>query len=115
MTHEFSSAQVNELLSRLQDANTEIAELQAQVQNQEVADVTLIPPVFGTSNPSIKEPKVNPPDAFYGDKDKSDAFLAQLSLSFQLQSSRFLDDRTKVLFAISYMKGTAFNWSLPYL
>lgn len=116
MSHQLTPEQINQLWTQLETANAEIAALRVQVQAQQEVWVQ-DSPLSGTLSPTRlgKEPCVNVPDPFYGDKDKSEVFLAQLSLSFQLQRSRFGDDRSKVLFAISYMKGTAFKWALPYL
>jgi hypothetical protein len=108
--------QINSLWIQLQQANLIIEQLRnerGEIQPTEVVTQSTHVP---HDPPSVgREPKVNPPDQFFGEKEKMETFLAQLQLSFQLQSSRFPDDKTKILFAVSYMKGTAFNWALPYI
>ena len=108
--------QINSLWIQLQQANLIIEQLRnerAEIQPTEAVTQSTHVPHYPSS--VGREPKVNPPDQFFGEKEKMETFLAQLQLSFQLQSSCFPDDKTKILFAVSYMKGTAFNWALPYI
>jgi hypothetical protein len=51
--------------------------------------------------PESKEPKVKDPETFQGLRDTLNAFLTECELIFELQPSRFVDDRTKVSFMIS--------------
>lgn len=54
--------------------------------------------------------KVNPPDVFHGDYDKLKTFKSQLGMYIWLRDSSFGSDSKKVMFAISYMRGNAYNW-----
>jgi hypothetical protein len=60
--------------------------------------------------------KVREPDQFDGqDSRKLRAFLVQLAINFQDRPMVFRDDRTKVNYALSYLKGTALEWFEPGL
>ena len=93
--------QVNQLLLKLQQAKEQL----------EVAATSVAPVTVSTH----QEPRIDNPIPFDGDKARTESFLAQLNIHFELQSTRFPNDRSKVLFAISNMKGMAFDWALPYL
>ena len=57
---------------------------------------------------------VRPPDTFDGsDQKKLQNFLLLLSIFFQSQPRRFSTDQHKVLFAISYLKGTPLDYFGP--
>lgn len=75
------------------------------------------PTISSTSLPSLpaKPPKVNTPSEFHGDRLKLDAFLSQLSIYTSLRSSEFRNDSTKILFAASYLRSSAFAWFEPHL
>ena len=60
--------------------------------------------------------KVREPDQFDGsDSRKLRAFLMQLELNFNDRPTVFRLDRTKVNYALSYLKGTALDWFEPGL
>jgi hypothetical protein len=60
--------------------------------------------------------KVREPDQFDGlDSRKLRAFLVQLAINFQDRPMVFREDRTKVNYALSYLKGTALEWFEPGL
>lgn len=54
----------------------------------------------------INEPKVKDPETFHGQRDSLNAFITECELVFELQPSRFGDDRTKVSYMISLLRGT---------
>ena len=54
-------------------------------------------------------------DFFYGDRAKLRPFLVQLGMAFRLQSGKFPDSPTKVLFASTHLRGNAFAWFEPYI
>jgi Retrotransposon gag protein len=59
---------------------------------------------------------MTPPEPFNG-KPASQLreFLTQLRLVFAGQPSKFQNDRFKVIYAASLLRGTAFSWFQPYL
>jgi hypothetical protein len=66
--------------------------------------------------PSSVSSKVREPDQFDGqDPRKLRTFLMQLELNFNDRPSVFRQDRTKVNYALSYLKGTALEWFEPGL
>jgi hypothetical protein len=62
------------------------------------------------------EPKVNSPETFDGEHPtKLRNFLTQVRLVFKLQPSRYPSDTAKVQYAVSFLRGTAFDWAQPHL
>jgi hypothetical protein len=59
--------------------------------------------------------KVRVPDLFTGEPPKTRGFIAQLKLYFRFNQEQFPDNRTKVTFAASYMRGKAEEWFSGYL
>ena len=72
---------------------------------QSIAAQTRQPSATPAHNTS-KEPKVKDPETFHGHRDTLNAFLTECELIFELQPSRFVDDRTKVSYMISLLRGT---------
>lgn len=58
------------------------------------------------SGPSPREPKVKDPETFHGQRNTLNTFLTECDLVFELQPSRFRDDRTKVSYMISFLRDT---------
>ena len=54
----------------------------------------------------VQEPKVKDPETFHGQRDSLNAFITECELVFELQPSRFGDDRTRVSYMISLLRGT---------
>src|SRR5260370_26542162 len=62
--------------------------------------------------PTPKPPKVATPSPFSGAQDDLDCFKAECSLYLSMRHSEFPDERSNVLFILSYMKeGTAGPWA----
>lgn len=56
------------------------------------------------------------PDIFNGrDATKVETFILQCIIYFQADPDSFADDRTKVIFAISYLEDAALQWIRPFL
>jgi len=72
---------------------------------QSIAAQTRQPSATPAHNTS-KEPKVKDPETFHGQRDTLNAFLTECELIFELQPSRFVDNRTKVSYMISLLRGT---------
>ena len=62
-----------------------------------------------------REPNVSDPQHFSGKREELQSFLTQARLVFQLQPSRFQSERQKVLYAVSFLRGTAFSWFEPFI
>lgn len=65
-----------------------------------------IPPSANPSPPTTREPKVKDPETFHGQRNSLNAFLTECDLVFELQPSRFRDDRIKVSYMISFLRDT---------
>jgi len=69
-----------------------------------------------TSNSSSSRAKVHEPDTFNGtDPKKLRTFLVQCELCFQDHAKAFHQDRARVTFAQSYLKGMTLEWFEPDL
>ena len=63
------------------------------------------PPQPSAAPPPPKPPKVSAPSPFSGAQDDLDRFKAECSLYLSMRQSEFPDERSNVLFVLSYMKG----------
>ncbi len=72
-----------------------------------------------TTNPLASdlknEPKLGDPEPFHGDRKKSRNFLMQCHVKFMGQPSRFDTEEKKIMYAISWLRGTAFSWVAPFV
>ena len=93
-------------LSKINDLEDEIANLRARLRSQSQYQPTY--PSHDVKNLG------NKPEEFNGDRSKVYSFLTQIRMYTSLQPRTFQDDSQKVLFAASYLRGTAFNWWEPY-
>ncbi|KAB2573749.1 Mammalian retrotransposon derived protein [Lasiodiplodia theobromae] len=59
--------------------------------------------------------KVAPPEKFDGDRKKLQSFLLQMQRYLQFNQAQFDNDAEAVLFASTYLRGTAEAWIKPYL
>jgi hypothetical protein len=86
-----------------------IAQLTAQVTalQAQLAQPSRSPPPqpTATATPPPKPPKVAPPTPFSGAQDDLDRFKAECSLYLNMRHAEFPDERSSVLFVLSYMKG----------
>lgn len=62
-----------------------------------------------------KDLKVPTPDTFSGERTKLKAFLAQTELFIGFNSTRFVNETEKVLWAATLLRGPAFNWIEAFL
>jgi len=59
---------------------------------------------------------VNSPEIFTGDKTKFASFLRQLKINFAADPTAFVDDRAKILYALSFMRdNVAGAWSEAFI
>lgn len=76
---------------------------------------TLTPDDIKTMIGTSRGPKVGTPDKFDGSKgDKAEAFINQVGLYLLANANTFPDDKTKVVFTLSYFTGEANQWAAPY-
>lgn len=60
----------------------------------------------GPTYSSKPEPKVKDPETFHGNRNSLSAFITECELVFELQPSRFTDERTKASYMISLLRDT---------
>ncbi|KAG1935922.1 retrotransposable element [Pimephales promelas] len=60
--------------------------------------------------PRRSEPRLNPPASYSGEPNSCRSFLSQCSLTFSLQPSCFLTERSRVAFVIMHLAGLAREW-----
>jgi hypothetical protein len=97
---------LQQLLAELQEIRQENTELREQMMNLSANPPQ---PPLGP----IREPKINSPEPFSGDRAKTRGFLVQVSLVFETQPSRFPNDRAKTMYVASYLRGIAAAWFSP--
>ena len=99
-------ARSQDSVSKINDLEDEVADLRARLRSQ--SQYQLPNQVHDVKNLG------NKPEEFNGDRSKVYSFLTQIRMYTSLQPRTFHDDLQKVLFAASYLRGTAFNWWEPY-
>jgi hypothetical protein len=62
-----------------------------------------------------QEPKVKDPETFHGKRESLNSFITECSLVFELQPSRFTEDRVKVSYMISLLRDTPLMAIRPLL
>jgi regulator of replication initiation timing len=62
-----------------------------------------------------KTPKMKDPEPFSGEKAQLFNFLSQCKLKFLGENDRFPTEQSKVLFAASHLRGSAYQWFQPLL
>lgn len=101
-------AHQNDEISRLrflvEDQNERITQFEARQSSQGVLHVL-----------PTREPKVADPEYFTGNRKKAKQFLLQLQNIFMAQPSSFTNDRAKLAYTISFLRGPAFIWIAPYI
>ena len=85
-----------------------ISALQQQISQLQSIIATGLP----SSHPTPKSLKVSAPDVYDGALDKAETFLRQLTLYIHARPADFPSNDSKIIFALSYMKGgTAGAWA----
>jgi RNase H-like domain found in reverse transcriptase/Reverse transcriptase (RNA-dependent DNA polymerase)/Integrase zinc binding domain/Chromo (CHRromatin Organisation MOdifier) domain/Domain of unknown function (DUF4939)/Retroviral aspartyl protease/Integrase core domain len=105
---QFLLEELNKMRLLISKQQQEIQLLHSGMQNQEDQSTNDV-------QHQVKEPKIAPPEYFEGSRKKSRSFLLQLGNTFRVQQSRFMDDKLKVSYAISFLRGAAFDWIAPYM
>jgi hypothetical protein len=58
---------------------------------------------------------VKAPDLYYRDRSKFDSFLISIDIYILFNQYLFGTEAAKVVYAISYLRGIAFNWVKTYI
>lgn len=59
--------------------------------------------------------KCNLPETFHGTRSKLPSFISALRIYISMNSIQFTTEKSKVLFAISFLKDAAFSWVEPFV
>jgi len=78
----------------------------------EISPTTSSPSLKSTSSRNIKTTK---PDTFHGSCSKLRSFASQLAIYFTLQPDDFTSNTNKIMFAVSLLRDSAFDWFEPNL
>ena len=121
---------VRALQEQIQRLQEQIQQLQEQLQGQVNKNMWLQEQVrylghqtqesntrqtIEANQDAAQRTKVAKPDLFYGERKKLQMFISQLELYFFFNAPDFPDEDRKVMFAATYLQGTAAQWFEPYL
>lgn len=132
--------QLEEQLAQLLNTQTTLQEENQHLQAQ-VATLTALPPVHETESPHTTpsdhrperelshaltgitastnsrptEPKVAAPEYYSGQRNKLTTFITQVTMVLVLQASRYPTEKSKIFYAGSFLRDTAFLWFQPYV
>jgi hypothetical protein len=109
--NDLQEGKILELLDRDTAKDKRISELEGQIRLLTLQQVTL----QTTTTRTPQEPKIADPEYFFGSRPLLIPFLSQCQLKFNGQPSKFADEKSKVLYAGSYLRGPAFTWFQPLL
>lgn len=102
-------AQVTALQHQLQDQQANAQNMATAIVQHMPAPVVNLPP---PTPPASRPPKAADPEVFTGDRKKADPFLRAISLNMAIQPNAFPNDRTRILYALSWMQGgSAGEWA----
>src|SRR5271156_3601845 len=65
--------------------------------------------------PKTEAPKVNPPALFSGERDELETYLTRCEHVFLTTPQKFPKEQARVLYASTYLSGTAYSWFIPLL
>jgi hypothetical protein len=109
------------------DATSEASNPTPEEHNQSVDLVTnwiahldldrMAPSVAGSTTGGTTDvgPKVNSPQEFTGNWRQFSAFKMQCMITYEMQPTKFDSYRKRLLFAVSYLRGPAYDWVQPHL
>ena len=93
-----------------------ITQAQVRVTPEPERHLSEVPTVLtSTTNSRSSEPKVANPEYYQGQRNKLSTFITQVAMVIALQPSRFPNEKSKVLYAGSYLRDTAFLWFQPWV
>jgi len=112
--------QIQQLQEQLQGQVNENMQLQEQIRYLEhqthLNEGNIRQTIEASPNQDpAQQTKVAKPDLFYRERKKLQMFISQLELYFFFNTPDFPDEDRKVMFAATYLQGTAAQWFEPYL
>ncbi len=103
---------VEEVLHAINEMRTQLDFVTQENQALRTEVASLTQPTR-SSNPI--EPKINPPETFNGSRHKCKNFLLQCKTVFSAQPSRYGNEHSKLAFAVSYLRGNAYDWISSFM
>jgi hypothetical protein len=99
-----TNAEVANILQRIEFLEEQNAQQQAHIVALQQA------------RPNVpREPKINDPEEFRGDRLQLQNFISQCQLKFAGEPSKFTNEKIKILFAGGRLRGEAYSWFQPLL
>lgn len=105
---------LNALAQTVIELRKKLAHLEAsyaQLPSSPASEVISLP-IPPQSQPR-REPRMSDPEPFDGRRSQVKNFLSHIRLVIHAQPSRFPDDRAKVVYTGSFLRGTAYSWFQP--
>ncbi|KAI1932014.1 hypothetical protein LOZ66_006973, partial [Ophidiomyces ophidiicola] len=93
--------QLEEATQTLEQQNLELKNHNQQLEAQIMATTT--------STEQTSKAKVNPPESFKGEQEKSQSFPEQLQIYMDMRGKEFNTNKDKVMMAASYLRESAFD------
>lgn len=93
----------------------QLLQMVQQLQSQAATAAAAPAPAITTTSKSLEKVLKKPPEFDGKDKKACQTFISQLNLFMSGNPHLFSDDRTKVTFAASYLRGEAYAWFEPHL
>jgi hypothetical protein len=108
---------LNQVLSLNQTLQQELATIRTQLATlQNLAPTPAVSPAPDSARRSVKSRKAKDPDPFTGEnRAKLETFLSQCRLVFLANPESFTTEASKVFFAGSHLRETAYSWFEPLL
>jgi hypothetical protein len=92
---------------RQQDIEEDSDELE---ELEEMAGPSTSPPIVVEARSDYNKAKINPPEVFKGERGKLKTFITQCNLYIYFNEGEFPNEERKIMFIVSYLRGTAYAW-----
>lgn len=100
---------MEQLSKTLSSVTSQLQQMQLGLGLRPSPDITQDPQPTHTA-PSVREPRLPPPESYGGEPGTCRAFLSQCSLVFELQPATFPTDRARIAYVITLLTGRAREW-----
>jgi hypothetical protein len=97
------------MMQRIQELEAQVTAQAATVQAATAQSATI------TASATRKEPKIAGPKAFSGKRTESQEFILKCETVFSAQAVTYIDDATKLAYAVNLLENEAYEWIKPAL
>lgn len=101
--------------SYLRTLSKHVTTLTTRLEAMEAKEASRNVSSAGVVTSANREPRMADPDFFNGKRSTTRAFLTQVRMVLAANPSRFPDETSKILYASSFMRGSAFVWLQPFI